>query len=510
MRGPSPVARSARRWYAPWRCLRLCLAVGLMLGVLTALGCGGNGGDASFVTALGSDLTNQSFAFPQGAGPNVAALLGLPQGQPFTLQFGHFLGTNVGPVTFDSGGRVASGTVLLGSCTLRFDRSTFAAGSGPQSGTQVIIDPCDILRKDDTLRLTAPRGESLISAAAQPLPTTNVALVLTSDGAMGGYSVVELASQRVSKDLRTGGVHHDAIARVFRGRVYVLNRQPADSLQILEPALGFITPPNGVLSLGNGSNPQDIVFVNSNKAYISRLGVAQLLIINPTTLQRTGEVDLRTLIKPGDPDGSPEPAFMLHNNGLVYVALQHLDRQQPRLPAVANGEIVVLDPHTDRVVTVLQLPSSKPVSELQFSPTLDRILVSVVGETGVADGGIAVINPATNTADTRFMSSEAALGGDVTAFVIVSRTKGFALVRDPDGAQTLLTFDPTSGQRLVRLVGPLQMVAPFLALNSRQEVYLADGGASALRIFDAITDNAITTNPLNVGTLAPRFNVFLE
>ena len=144
------------------------MALVLVIGTLTVLGCSSND-SSSTVPATASDLTNRSFAFPSGAGPNLATVLGLPQGQAFTLQFGNFGGTNVGPVTLDSGGSDASGTVTLGSCTFRFDRSTFPVGSGPQSGTQFTIDPCQINRDDNTLRLWQPSGEALVSAAAIPL-----------------------------------------------------------------------------------------------------------------------------------------------------------------------------------------------------------------------------------------------------------------------------------------------------------------------------------------------------
>ena len=138
-----------------------CMAL-VVIGTLTVLGCGGDD-STSTVTATAGDLSNRSFAFPSGAGPNLATVLGLPQGQAFTVQFGNFSGTNVGPVTLDSGGNAASGTVTLGSCTFRFDRSTFPAGSGPQSGAQFTIDPCQINRDDNTLRLTAASGETLVS-----------------------------------------------------------------------------------------------------------------------------------------------------------------------------------------------------------------------------------------------------------------------------------------------------------------------------------------------------------
>ena len=79
------------------------------------------------------------------------------------------------------------------------------------------------------------------------------------------------------------------------------------------------------MSVDNGTNPQDIAFVSANKAYVSRLEkTSRLLILNPTTLAKLGELDLRSLIKANDFDGSPEPSYMLVNNGLLYVVLQHL------------------------------------------------------------------------------------------------------------------------------------------------------------------------------------------
>jgi hypothetical protein len=448
-------------------------------------------------------------------------VLGLPQGQAFTLQFGNFGGINIGPVTLDSGGSVASGTVTLGSCTFFFDRSTFPAGSGPQSGTQFTIDPCQVNSNDNTLQLTASSGETLTSSPAIPLPTTNVAFVLTTDFLTGSYSVVDLTSRNAFKDLKLGGVYSDAIARFFvnpsafpNGRVYVVNRLGADSLQILAPQLGFITPTNGVISMGTGTNPQDIAFVSTNKAYVSRLASAQLVILNPTTLVPLGRVDLSSLVTPNDGDGSPEPAYMLVHNGFVYVALQHIDFTQPQLPKVANGQVVVIDPVTDSIMTVIELHGKNPFSEFQFSPTLNRILISSVGDFGVIDGGIEAINPDTNTADTQFAVTEEMMGGDITAFVPVSSTKGFAIVRDTNSANFLITFDPSSGQRLTTLLGPLNVPVPQLAINSNNEVYVAitdtETTSTGLRIFDAVTDNEITTMPLNVGQFPPVFTVFVE
>ncbi len=120
------VAQPATLWrVAPYYRLRCCIALCMVLiaviGALTVLGCS-NDDSTTFVSATANDLTNRSFTFPTGAGPSLAAAIGLPQGQAFTMEFANFGGTNVGPATLDSGGSTASGTVTLGSCT--FQRGT--------------------------------------------------------------------------------------------------------------------------------------------------------------------------------------------------------------------------------------------------------------------------------------------------------------------------------------------------------------------------------------------------
>jgi hypothetical protein len=73
-------------------------------------------------------------------------------------------------------------------------------------------------------------------------------------------------------------------------------------------------------------------------------------------------VDLRSLLKPNDLVGTPEPSFMLVNNGLLYVALQHLDELATLFPPLAPGKVAVIDPVTDSIVKVIQLPFMNPFS----------------------------------------------------------------------------------------------------------------------------------------------------
>jgi len=385
--------------------------------------------------------------------------------------------------------------------------------------TQVVADPCEIEVNLHLLRLTDPQSrESVTSAPAVPLSGPNAAFVLTTDFRTGSYSVVDLTSRNVRKDIRRGGVHSDAIARSFRGRVYVVNRLNADNIQIIDPKLGYTTPANAQVSVDSGTNPQDIAFVSASKAYVSRRErTSRLLILNPTTLAKLGELDLSSLIKVNDFDGSPEPAYMLVNNGLLYVALQHFGNLGP----VAPGEIVVIDPATDRIRTVIQLLQfTNPFSPLHFSPTLKRILVSCVGRFGVNDGGIVAIDPTTNTVDTTLSITEAALGGDITDFEIVSSTKGYAVVIDtnvtnsPNVTNSLVTFNPSTGKLLTTVLDSLNADITHLAINSRNELYVAVNSTTAtlagVRVFDTATDRDLIPGPLNVGQLPPFWILFLE
>ena len=254
--------------------------------------------------------------------------------------------------------------------------------------------------------------------------------------------------------------------------------------------------------------------MSATKAYVSRLKSAQLLVINPTTLAITGEVDLSALVKPGDLDGVPDLSRMLVHNGLLYIVLQHLDFTTgfPTVK-VAPGEVVVLDPATDTVVTVIGLNGTNPFSDLQFSAALNRILVSSIGDFGVNDGGIEAINPTTNTTDAAFVIDETSIGGDITHFQVVSATKGFAVVTDATFQNALVSFNPTTSQKLTTLLGPASPFLPHFAINSLGELYLAQAGATTptqgVRIFNTVTDAEITTAPLNVG-LPPSFVLFLE
>jgi hypothetical protein len=485
----------------------------LCAGPLALLGCSSDGNDRR--AARATDLENQVFTFADGTAFGLA-------GQTTTLAFRDFDtdgdgNPNTGPFTLTSAANTATGTVTLGSCDLGFNDvlNTFDPATLPQlqPGQTLRLDPCAVDTDDGHLQVqNVATGAVSISDPPNPVPTTNVAFVLTEGGGTGSYAVIDLESRTSFNDIALGGVHSDALpARFFNGRIYVVNRLGVDSIQVVDPQQGYTTPQGAELSVGNGSDPHDIAFISSEKAYVSRFGAATLLIINPTTLTQIGEIDLSSLFKPNDPDGLPEMDRLLVHNGLVYLTLEHLDRNALFAP-LAAGEVVVLDPTTDTIRTVIPLQGMNPFSFLQFSPALNRILVSTIGSFGVADGGIEAINPDTLTVDPGFIIEEATIGGDITHFEVISASKGFAIMLDSAFNGVLVSFNPSTGERLNTLFGPLQPFIPHFAINRRNELYLAvndDTTATpGVRIFDTVQETEIGQVP--TGALPPSFVLFVE
>ena len=84
---------------------------------------------------------------------------------PVTLATGTFVG-DVGDFALTGNGLVASGSVVIGSCTLLVTTSTFPAGQGLQVGDQIVLDPCQVDAIDR--RLIATNAIIRLTAASSP------------------------------------------------------------------------------------------------------------------------------------------------------------------------------------------------------------------------------------------------------------------------------------------------------------------------------------------------------
>ena len=363
-------------------------------------------------------------------------------------------------------------------------------------------------------------GNALISSDTQ-------AFILTTDYVDSSFSVIDVDNPNfVEKDVAS--THGDDEVRCYNGKVYVLNRWGYDLIEVFDAEDNFEKVSE--FSTGAGTNPQDIAFISENKAYVTCYDTTDLLIVNPTTGEHLGTIDLSEY---ADDDGIPEMhkmvAFKFLGNSRVYVTIQRLDRDNWFAPT-DKSYIVELDGDEDSIIRAIQLTQVNPST----APVLDGIHI-LVGETGSwfdgEDGGIERINIFTNEAE-GFIVSEAELGGNIVDFDIYNKYSGlrglffsildhrlgitllkrniYAIISDMSYNTKLVSFN-LKDQTSIELFSTEGYQLADLAINDKGGLYLADRtpAASGIHIFDAKTGEQETSSPIDVGNFPPVHIAFL-
>lgn len=349
-----------------------------------------------------------------------------------------------------------------------------------------------------------------VRAALDGCARHRTAFVVVSDFETGGFATVALDEPRTVVPVDEDRLlHSDAVARVAGGRVYVLNRLFADTVQVLDPAGGFTT--ELLCSTGRQSNPHDIVVRDATRAYVSRFGEKELLVINPSARRDCSDFAISTidLSAYADADGIPEMDQMALVGDRLYVALQRLDRRNLLLPA-QPGMIAVIDTRNDRVVDTIELSGENPFAATKGLTVYGgKLLVSLTGRLREHDGGIERIDIASHRGE-GFVVSEADLGGDIIDFVFASDERAFAVVNHHDFSTSLLAFNPSRGAIESTLIARANYVAD-IELNDRGELYVADRTfrRPGLRVFRAADGTELTERPIDLG-LPPFEILFLR
>jgi len=344
------------------------------------------------------------------------------------------------------------------------------------------------------LRLRCVRAASTGSASGR-------ALVVTTDFETGLLATVDVAPPHAVGHPPTP-IHADAVVRAAGDRVYVVNRLRGDNLQVLDPAHGFATLLQ--CSTGPGSNPHDVAVAGPHKAYVTRYERRELWIVDPGAASCAGffrgAIDLGPY---ADADGIPEMDQMGLVADRLFVSLERLDRNQPLFPPAGRSLLAVIDTPSDRVETVVALSGGNVFSEttgLAREPGTGKLVVAEAGDLRrTGDGGIERVDPFTLAAE-GFFVTEADLGGSVTAFVLVSASKGYAIVEDEALQNFLVAFDP-SGQARPRRIFFSRYFLPDIALAPDGTLWLADQTlpAPGIRIFDTADDRQLTARAIDVG-----------
>ncbi|MBX3026670.1 hypothetical protein KF840_17330 [bacterium] len=353
--------------------------------------------------------------------------------------------------------------------------------------------------------------DELVAAVGHALgrcPADTQAFVVTSTFEEGSFATVALAAPRaVTPSTPQRRIFRDAVARGFGDLIYVLNRLYADNLQVLDPANGLRTRLQ--CSTGNGTNPHDIAVVSAHKAYVTLFERRELLIVDPAAPRDCsgflrGRIDLSSL---ADADGIPDMDQMAIVGDRLYVSLQRLDiKSVLRLPAT-NGALAVVDLATDRVLGGIELTGANPFAATKGLTVRDGALwIAEAGEFNVLDGGLERVDLRTGTAS-GFVVTEAALGGDITDFAIVSDHLAYAIISRPGFTNALVSFDPATGRLLATHHTSSGYTLFDIELNDRGELYLADRTrrAPGIRVFRASDGTPLTDGVLDL--VLPPFEI---
>lgn len=327
-------------------------------------------------------------------------------------------------------------------------------------------------------------------AAAAPVARAARAYVVESDFTTGSFSSVNAATKAPSCNVAS--VHSDARVRWYDGRVYVVNRIPADNIQVLDGTTYALVKQ---FSVGNGANPYDIAFASPTRAYVTRYESTDLWIVDPTTGTHTGSISLAAF---GDDDGLPEPDRLIMVGPLLFVSLQRVDRNnffQPTDPAM----VAVIDTRTDTLVDcdpgitgvqAIALPRTNPVTPFVFDQPRTRLYLGCAGSYGELDGGIVRIDPAHLVAD-GVAAPEDSLGGDVLDLAWGGEAKAYAIVSDAAFNTKLIHWSPVTGRRTGTLYAPGGFsLADAEVTPEGSEVWVANSsfGSPGIRVFATATD----------------------
>lgn len=338
--------------------------------------------------------------------------------------------------------------------------------------------------------------------------------VVTSDfGTSGKFTVINPDTQVSISTI--ANIHSDAVAKVIDGKVFILNRLNRDSVLILNPSFGFL--PEAEYSVGNGNNPQDIVKVNENKAYITLYNSRNLLVVNPYSGALIKTIDLGQYVETSSTgivgvDGIPEMSQMYLEGSSLYIQLQRLDRNDPGgIPAPNSDSLLLeLDVNSDSVINTYTFFSRNPTSKMQkIEMTGESFLVMCapnrLGFLSKLDGGVVAFSLRTKTFRNNFLYSEITAGGDILGIQIKDEKEGYASVLDSSFNKSIQQFNPSTGQRVSTILSFSANAGNIsgLLLTKLGRLYVGDGTFSrpGVLIFDTTKADKprLTQSSIDVG-----------
>lgn len=264
-----------------------------------------------------------------------------------------------------------------------------------------------------------------------PQPQPNRAAVLESSFVEPGQIRILNLDDRFFQMSPIFSTHSDAIIRTFNGRLFAVNRLGRDTVQCLDPENESTC--SDEISVGAGTNPQDVVVLLDGSAYVSLYQPAEPGDVVKINLE-TGAIEPRLDLVPltqDDGDRNAKASTMAEVGGLLFVALQDL---QSDFSANTNGKLAVINTESGSVESAITLNCWNPI-DLQYSPVTGFLHVSCAGNYNPFDahGGIETVDPETRES-VEWAYTDADFGGSPGA-IALSEDSVFVVSSFFDGAR---------------------------------------------------------------------------
>jgi hypothetical protein len=346
-------------------------------------------------------------------------------------------------------------------------------------------------------------------ASSQQPSAKSIAVVSVSldysEGNMGLYSITDSTAYQ-----NLMSIYSDNDIRTYNGSIYVLERYGKDNIIKIT---GSIIADSMVVydkNIGASVNIQDVAFISSTKAYITQYANPQVVIFNLSTGEKAGAaVDLSAYVAYSGTDSAtstPYASRELYYNGKVYVACQRLKAPAGGyIQAADTSKIVVINATSDSVEKAINLIYKNPQEMWVCN---GKLYVAGVGLWGSSDGGVECIDLSTDS-NAGTIVDETALHGDVMSIIVISDTKGYAIISTPSYTTEMYAFNPQAKTVGAKIAGVDSPCYNHMAYDSTY-VYVGDRSSTApgIVVIDPATDTKIDATK-DIG-IPPNSLAFLQ
>lgn len=111
----------------------------------------------------------------------------------------------------------------------------------------------------------------------------------------------------------------------------------------------------GEMQIVPNSYPVNLVRVSGDKAYIPLYNLGKVMVVNPRTMTKTGEIDLGRY---AHGDNSAEPSYGIIRDGFYYLPLDQIGTNWMPYEDHRQVDVAVIDTKTDKVLKVISEKSN--------------------------------------------------------------------------------------------------------------------------------------------------------